>query len=65
MTARTNPSSLLDEALRSSELEEALRALNELGPEGGLDRFAASLDPEWIEEALAATGTASILIKDQ
>ena len=43
-----------------SELAEALRALNELGPQGGLERFAASLDPQWISEALEATGSASI-----
>lgn len=36
-----------------------LQALQELGP-GGIARFAASLDPTWIEEALQATGTASI-----
>jgi hypothetical protein len=41
-------------------LKETLDALEDLGPRGGLDRFAASLDPDWIEEALAATGTASI-----
>lgn len=52
--------SLLDEALGTSALDEALRALNELGPESGLERFAASLDRQWIEQALGATGTASI-----
>jgi Insertion element 4 transposase N-terminal/Transposase DDE domain len=57
---RANSGSLLDQALRASALDEALRALNELGPEGGLERFAASLDPEWIEQALVETGTASI-----
>jgi len=41
-------------------LQEALEALIDLGPRGGLDRFAASLDPDWIEEALQATGTTSI-----
>jgi len=41
-------------------LQEALDALIDLGPRGGLDRFASSLDPDWIEEALRATGTASI-----
>ena len=51
---------LLDEALKASALDDVLRALNELGPEGGLERFAASLDPDWIEEALSSTGTASI-----
>ena len=60
MTPETNPSALLDEAPRASTLDDALRALNELGPEGGLERFAASLDPEWIQEALSSTGTASI-----
>ncbi len=60
MTPEANPSSLLDEALEISALDDALRALNELGPEGGLERFAASLDSEWIEEALSSTGTASI-----
>lgn len=29
-------------------------------PAGGLDQFAASLDKAWIEEALKATGRASI-----
>jgi hypothetical protein len=60
MTPETDPNSLLDEALQVSALDDALRALNELGPEGGLERFAASLDPEWIEAALSSTGTASI-----
>lgn len=60
MAALAESGSDLDEALRASALEEVLRALNELGPEGGLERFAASLDPEWIEEALACTGTASV-----
>ncbi|MFP4551926.1 MAG: IS4 family transposase [Spirochaetales bacterium] len=41
-------------------LAEALEAIRELGPEGGIDRFATSLPPEWIEEALAVTGTASL-----
>lgn len=41
------------------DLAEILEALHEQGP-GGLERFASSLDPEWIEEALAATGKASI-----
>ena len=60
MTAKARANTLLDDALRGSALDEALRALNELGPEGGLERFTASLDPEWIVEALSATGTASI-----
>ena len=43
-----------------SSLDEALRALNELGPQGGIARFASSLDPAWIDSALDATGKASI-----
>ncbi len=50
----------VDEVFCDSALDEALRALNELGPQGGLQRFAASLDPDWIEQALASTGKASI-----
>lgn len=42
-----------------SSMADALEALVELGP-GGIARFAASLDPEWIDEALAASGSASI-----
>jgi hypothetical protein len=41
-------------------LREALDGLDGLGPRGGLERFAASLDPAWIEEALEATGTTSV-----
>lgn len=41
-------------------LEEMLNALRDLGPQEGIERFAASLDPEWISEALTATKTASI-----
>lgn len=40
-------------------LPEALSELMEMGPRG-LARFEASLDPEWIQEALTATGTASV-----
>jgi hypothetical protein len=40
-------------------LESALKAVSDLGPRGGLDKFAASLDPAWIKEALESTGTAS------
>lgn len=36
------------------------RALKDLSGEQLVPRFSASLDPEWIEEALAATGTATI-----
>lgn len=50
----------VDEVSCPSALDEALRALNELGPQGGLERFAASIDPDWIEQALASTGKASI-----
>ena len=39
-------------------LSEQLAALVEMGP-GSLERFAATLDPAWIQEALEATGTAS------
>lgn len=38
---------------------DELEALQEMGPES-FARFAASLDPAWIPQALAATGTASI-----
>jgi hypothetical protein len=41
-------------------LQEALEATQDLGPRAGIEKFAASLDPQWIPEALAATGTASI-----
>lgn len=41
-------------------LAEVLDDVQHMGPEGGLERFAASLDPDWIEQALAASGTASI-----
>lgn len=41
-------------------LKEALEEIGGLGPKGGLERFAASLEPAWIEEALQATGTASL-----
>ena len=38
---------------------EILDAAVALGPAEGLHRFAGGLDPEWIEQALAATGSAS------
>ena len=41
-------------------LKDALDTLHDMGPRGGLDRFAESLDPDWIAEALTATGTTSI-----
>ena len=40
-------------------LAENLEALREFGPRG-IGRFEESLDPAWIEEALAATGKATI-----
>lgn len=39
-------------------LSEQLAALVELGP-ASLERFATTLDPAWVQEALEATGTAS------
>lgn len=42
-----------------STMAETLDALVELGPEG-ISRFQASLDPDWIAEALRATGKASV-----
>ena len=42
-----------------SSVAEILDSLLEQGPQG-MARFAASLDPTWIDEALAATGSASI-----
>jgi hypothetical protein len=42
-----------------NSLESVLDALAGMGP-AALDRFAESIDPAWIEEALSATGTASI-----
>lgn len=42
-----------------SSVAEVLDALLEQGPQG-VARFAESLEPEWIEEALAATGSGSI-----
>lgn len=41
-------------------LDEALNELAPLSPRGGLEKFAASIDEDWIEEALRATGTSSI-----
>lgn len=40
-------------------LQDAFEALAELGPKG-VGRFQESLDPEWIEQALAVTGKASV-----
>lgn len=42
-----------------SSMAEVVEEVLELGPQG-IGRFAASLDPEWIDEALRATGTASV-----
>lgn len=39
--------------------EQALASCNDMGPES-FSKFAASIDPEWIDQALSATGTASI-----
>jgi len=41
-----------------SSMAEVMDALGELGP-AGVARSQESLDPAWIEEALAATGSAS------
>ena len=41
-------------------IQEAFDALREFGPEHGIDRFASSIDPAWIEEALDATNKASV-----
>lgn len=41
-------------------LQKIYGAVNDYGAVCTLDRFRESLEPEWIEEALAATGTASI-----
>ena len=41
-------------------LKEVWAELEHTGPRGGLDRFAASIEPEWILAALEATGTTSI-----
>lgn len=42
-----------------SSLSDALSALQEMGPQG-IGRFAESLDPAWIEEALTSTGKATV-----
>lgn len=42
-----------------SALHESLQDILESGP-AALERFAHAIDPQWIEEALQATGTASI-----
>jgi hypothetical protein len=40
-------------------LESALASVAEVGPTS-IDRFRADIDPEWIDQALAATGTATL-----
>jgi hypothetical protein len=40
-------------------MSEVFEAALEMGPDG-LDRFAGGLDPDWIEAALTATGSASV-----
>lgn len=60
MTGAKDASAHLDDVTPHSNLSEVLFALCELGPTRGIERFASSLDPEWIEHALEATGTASI-----
>src|SRR5687768_4348436 len=40
-------------------LESALASVAAVGPTS-IDRFRADIDPEWIEQALAATGTATL-----
>jgi hypothetical protein len=40
-------------------LESALASVAAVGPTS-IDRFRADIDPEWIDQALAATGTASL-----
>lgn len=42
-----------------SQLAEILESYAEMGPEG-IARFAASLDPAWVEAALEVTGSASM-----
>ena len=41
-------------------LESALAGVAGLGHATSIDRFRADLDPEWIDQALAATGTATL-----
>ena len=60
MEEETVSTEIAQSTFRQSSLGDMMLAFEELGPVGGLERFAASLDPEWIEEALVATGTASI-----
>lgn len=43
----------------SETFEQALASCNDMGPER-FAHFAAGIDPAWVDEALAATGSASI-----
>ncbi len=43
----------------SETFEQALASCNDMGPDA-FKTFAASIEPEWIEQALTATGTASV-----
>jgi len=43
-----------------SSLSEILQATAAMGPKEGLDKFAASLDPEWIEQVLTHTGNVTL-----
>jgi hypothetical protein len=51
---------MLPPGVAMSYLAEAMDVLDELGPRLGIARFQESLDPAWIEEALGATGSASM-----
>ncbi len=44
----------------TSSLFEILQTTAEMGPEGGLDKFVTSLNPEWIEQALVHTGKVTL-----
>jgi hypothetical protein len=41
-------------------LETALAGVAGIGPATSIDRFRADIDPDWIDQALAATGTATL-----
>ena len=43
-----------------SNIGAALQDTAEFSEEHSLDRFRDSIDPRWIEEALEATGTATL-----
>lgn len=61
MTSKVERSTVLGEAPKALALDEAFRALNELGPEGGFQRFAASFNSVRIEAALRSMDKASFL----